>query len=452
MPKLPLIQPVILSGGAGTRLWPVSCRHFPKQFLALPVDSQYSLLQQTALRIAEKCFAPPIVLCNEVHRFVVAEHLRAIALKPSCIVLEPEGRNTAPAAAIAALLTLPEVVLLVMPSDHVILYKDCFYTAVTQAVAAVVQQGRIVTFGITPRQPETGYGYIRYGAGWRELPGVYEVEQFVEKPDLITAQQFLAEGGYLWNSGLFAFRASHYLEELDRFQPGITTACRAALQDMSRDCEFYHLSSQQFCTVPSVSIDHAIMQHTKHAAVVPVEMGWSDVGSWSTLWEIGQKDSDGNVLHGNSLAISSHRSYVHSENLFTVVFGVEDLIVIVTANACLVIPRNQSQNISNIFDKGKINFNFQNLSCLHSNYNEKNFNIKNISVQPGEKVFFKEHQYFAEYWIIIHGTARVSRGQKTFLLSTGNFTKILPGMAHTIESNVNEPLQIIDVQLYFTSS
>ena len=355
MTQLPLIQPVILSGGAGTRLWPVSRQHFPKQFLPLIASSPYSLFQQAALRVAENWFSPPIILCNEVHRFVVSEHLRAINLKPSCIVLEPEGRNTAPAVAVAALLTSPEAILLVIPSDHVILHKDRFHTAIVQAVTAVTC-GKLVTFGITPRQPETGYGYIRYGTGWTELPGVYAVEQFIEKPDLATAQRFLADGKYLWNSGIFAFRGSHYLEELDKFRPGITAACRIALKNMSRDCDFYYLSSQNFCAAPSVSIDYAIMQQTQQAAVVLVEMGWSDVGSWSALWEIGQKDSAENVLHGDALIMSSHRSYVHSEGIPTVVLGISDLIVIVTKDACLVMPRDKSQSVSNIKDLFKKKF------------------------------------------------------------------------------------------------
>ena len=268
--------------------------------------------------------------------------------------MEPEGRNTAPATAIAALLTPPEAILLVMPSDHVILYKDQFHTAVARAAIAVTH-GKIVTFGVSPRRPETGYGYIRYGTGWTELPGVYDVEHFVEKPNLRTAQQFLAEGSYLWNSGLFVFRARDYLEELEKFQPGTIESCRAALKDMARDCDFYHLSAQSFCALPSVSIDNAIMQYTQRAAVVPVEMGWSDVGSWSTLWEMNQKDSEENVLHGKVLTIKSSRSYVYSEKILTVVYGVIDLIVVITKDACLIMPRDKSQEVGNVLNT--INFN-----------------------------------------------------------------------------------------------
>lgn len=453
MAHSPVIQPVILSGGTGTRLWPVSRQRYPKQLVAL--TSRYSLIQETALRLADSGFAPPVVLCNEAYRFIVAEHLRTIGLEPARIVLEPEGRNTAPAIAVAALLTPPETILLVMPSDHVIRHKDRFQAAVTLAVSAAAR-GKLVTFGITPDRPETGYGYIRHGLGLEDLPGVHRVEQFVEKPDLATAQRFLAEGGYLWNSGLFAFQAGLYLAELERFQPGMTNACCAALEGASCDSDFYRLHPRHFRAVPSLSIDQAIMEHTPHAAVVPVDMGWSDVGSWAALWEISEKDAAGNVLRGDALAVDSQDSYVSSEGLLTAVVGIRDLVVVTTRNACLVVPREKAQQIRAIVDhlKRRKRPEYMTHTTVYRLWGHyrcievgTRFQVKHITVNPGEKLQIRKHRYWATHWINVHGTALVLYGEGTFLLSENHAANIPAGVRHRLENCGREPLQVIEIQL-----
>lgn len=344
----PIIQPVILAGGSGTRLWPVSrSSHYPKQLLTLL--SARSMLQETVLRVADSRFAAPLVLCSEQHRFLVAEQLRAVDVKPAVIVLEPECRNTAPAVAVASLLAQPEAILLIMPADHVILHKERFHAAVMVGITAALR-GKLVVFGIKPEQAETGYGYIRQGKMQDGTPGVYSVESFVEKPDLATARKFLAEGDYLWNSGIFSFQAWRYLEELNHFRPRITETCRMTLEKASHDSDFCRLSSQVFLTVPSESVDCAVMEHTSSAAVVPADMGWYDIGSWSSMWDVSPKDANGNVLRGDTIAIDSFSSYVYSEEMLTAVVGVQDMIVIVTDDACLVASMNNVQQIRLVID------------------------------------------------------------------------------------------------------
>ncbi|KAF0143041.1 MAG: manC [Rhodospirillaceae bacterium] len=453
MAHLPVIQPVILSGGAGTRLWPLSRKHYPKQLVAL--TSRHSLLQETALRVAEGGFAPPLILCNEAYRFIVAEQLHAVNIRPAGIVLEPEGRNTAPAAVMAALLAAPEAILLIMPADHVILHKDRFHAAVVLAAAAAAH-GLLVTFGIRPDRPETGYGYIHRGSAWDGLPGVYGVERFVEKPDQMTAQWFLERGNYLWNSGLFVFQARRYLEELDPCQPEMMALCRMALEGASHDPDFCRLPAAPFHAVPSVSIDHAIMERTPHAVVVPVEMGWSDVGSWATLWNIGDKDAEGNVLQGDALAIDSHDSYVHSEGLLTAVVGVENLVVVATRDACLVVPRGKVQQIRAVVDRLERQKRSEAMTrptiyrpwgCYRYIDASPRFLVKHLIVNPGERLSFQKHQYHAEHWIVVHGTASIACGENTFLLRENHSADVPANVPYRLENPDREPLQVIAVQL-----
>ena len=344
------IHPVILSGGSGQRLWPLSRALYPKQLL--PLHSRASMLQETALRVAGDPFAAPTVVCNEVHRFIVAEQLRVLDLAPAAIVLEPAGRNTAAAAAVAAL-SLAEsdarALMLVLPSDHVIIDGGRFREAVATAVAAA-RDGALVTFGIPPESPETGYGYIRRGDPWDGAEGCFRVSRFVEKPDRGTAEHYVESGEYDWNSGIFLFAAGRFLDELARFHPAIVDACRRALTGGSRDLDFFRLDAPAFEACPSLSIDYAVMEHTADAAVVPVDMGWSDVGSWSALWDIGDKDGGGNVLEGDVLAKGIRNCYIRSDGLLVAAVGVEDVVVVATDDAVLVSTREDAQEVKAVVE------------------------------------------------------------------------------------------------------
>lgn len=450
------IHPVILSGGVGTRLWPMSRALYPKQLM--PLVTERSMLQETILRVTDAAvFAPPMVVCNEEYRFIVAEHLRELEVAPANIVLEPEGRNTAPAAAVAALLVArqdPDGIMLVMPSDHVILKADRFRRALALAAQAA-ERGALVTFGIAPDRPETGYGYIRRGDGLDGVAGCFKVERFVEKPDLATAETFLADGGYLWNSGIFAFRAVSYIEELERVQPEMVASCRHALDRGFRDLDFCRLERTSFVTAPSQSIDYAVMEHTTHAACVPVEMGWSDVGSWSALWDIGERDGDGNVLHGDVMTMSTRNSYVRSDGVLTAVVGVEDVVVVVTSDAALVVARDKVQDVKMVVDelKRRDRSQYKVHPTVHRPWGHyrgidsgERFQVKHITVFPGAKLSLQMHHHRTEHWIVVHGTARVTRGNDTFLMHENHSTYIPVGVLHRLENPGKVPLWLIEVQ------
>lgn len=449
------ITPVILSGGSGSRLWPLSRALYPKQFL--PLVSELTMIQETALRASGERFTAPLVICNDEHRFIVAEQLRAAACQPTAIILEPVGRNTAPAVAVAALKLLESAsdpIMLVMPSDHVIQNADAFLAAIDQAAPAA-RAGALVTFGITPNAPETGYGYIKAGGSFAPFTGVLRVERFVEKPDLQTAESYLAEGSYLWNSGIFLFSAKAYLAELGRTNSKIIEACSQALAQGQRDLSFCRLDAAAFAASPADSIDYAVMEKTANAAVFPVEMGWSDLGAWSALWEIGPKDAQDNVALGDVLLQDVEGSYIRSDHRLVAVAGLCNVVVVATDDAVLVIDRGKVQDVKQIVERlKKAN---RDEHALHSTVHRpwghyrgidrgERFQVKRIVVQPGERLSLQMHHHRAEHWIVVTGTALVTRGAETFLLHENESTYIRAGQTHRLENPGKVPLHLIEVQ------
>ncbi len=449
-----MITPVILSGGSGSRLWPMSRAAYPKQFLAL--SGEQTLIQQAALRVRGAGYTAPIIVSNEEHRFVVAEQLRQIGCDPAAILLEPVGRNTAPAVAIAALQAeaLGHDLILVMPSDHVIRDQVAFDAAIQKAAQAA-RDGALVTFGITPDQPETGYGYIRAGAELDRFGGVHHVAAFVEKPNRETAEAYLAEGDYLWNSGIFLFSARTYLEELKAADPDMLAGCEAALNGSTRDLTFCRLDKAAFIAIRSDSIDYAVMEKTQRAAVVPIDMGWSDLGAWSALWNIGEKDDRGNVSRGDVVLSDVADSYIRSEDRLVAVVGLENVAVITTDDAVLVARRDRVQDVKTIVDQLKHAGRTE--ATLHSTVHRPwgsyrgidagvRYQVKRITVAPGAQLSLQMHHHRAEHWIVVSGMARVTRGEEVFLLSENESTYIRPGQVHRLENPGKLPLHLIEVQ------
>ncbi|MUV15600.1 mannose-1-phosphate guanylyltransferase/mannose-6-phosphate isomerase [Noviluteimonas gilva] len=445
------VRPVLLSGGSGTRLWPLSREAYPKQFL--PLVGEDTMLQATWARIGPLSGDAPIVVANESHRFLVAEQLRQVGAPVPRILLEPVGRNTAPAIAVAALQALADggdPLLLVLPSDHVVANVDAFRAAVREASNAA-NDGALVTFGIVPTAPETGFGYIEAdGAG----NGVRPVKRFVEKPDAQTAQQYLDAGGYYWNSGMFLFRASRVLEELERYRPDIVAACRAAFDDAKRDGDFVRLDGDAFAACPSDSIDYAVMERTDAAMVLPVDIGWNDVGSWSALWDVTERDADGNAHHGDVIAVDTRNSYAYARRLVALV-GVDDLVVVETDDAVLVARKDRVQQVKDVVAQLKAADRTQ--VALHREVHRPwgsydsvdvgdGFQVKRIKVKPGATLSLQSHAHRAEHWIVVRGLARVTRNDEVYDLRANESTYIPIGAKHRLENPGRETLELIEVQ------
>ena len=451
-----MIHPVILSGGSGTRLWPMSRTLYPKQLLTLL--GRESLLQQTVRRIVEReTFAPPLLVANEEHRFIIAEQLREIAVVPRALLLEPVGRNTAPAACLAALAlteTDPDPLMLLMPSDHTIGDVDAFVDAIGRAAAAA-QAGALVSFGIAPERAETGYGYIRRDGELDGVKGVFAVAEFVEKPGPEQAEKYIESGEHSWNSGIFLFPARVYLDELERLRPDMVAACRQALATAQRDCDFIRLGKDAFSTCAADSIDYAVMEHTRRAAVVPVSMGWSDVGSWDALWEMGSKDQHGNSLEGNVVAEETRNCYLRSEAGLIAAIGIEDLVVVATDDAVMVAPRNRTQEVRKLVARlvrdrrdeadalPTVHRPWGSFKSLHNGHRVQ---VKHILVKPGGKLSLQMHHHRAEHWVVVQGTAKIVRGEEEMILTEDQSTYIPLGTAHRLENPGKIPLHLIEVQ------
>ncbi len=450
---MPKFNPVLLCGGVGSRLWPVSREARPKQYLNL--IGEQSMLQQTLGRLDGLPVATPMVVCNEQHRFLVAEQLRQLDIESPSIVLEPAGRNTAPAIAIAAIDALakdPEAVLLVLPADHHIADVGALQSAVTQALN-VVDEGRLITFGLIPNRLETGYGYIRCG---KELSGsISDLAEFVEKPDAATAEAYLESGDYVWNSGMFMFRADAYCEALATHQPEMLKICREAMAAASTDMDFVRPDPELFASCPSDSIDYAVMEKTDRGAVVSLDCGWSDIGAWSALWEAGSSDADGNVTVGDVLLDNSRNSYVRSQSRLVTATGIDDLVIVETADAVMVADRHSVQDVKNIvnalkgLDRSEAHSHhrvFRPWGSYESLASADGFQVKRIIVNPGQRLSLQMHHHRAEHWVVVRGVAEVVNGEESFLLREDQSAYIPIGAKHRLSNPGAVPLELIEVQ------
>lgn len=442
------ICPVIIAGGNGTRLWPLSTEARPKQFLSL--HGHDSMLQSTAKRLESLDIHPSVTVCNEEHRFFVAEQLRNIDMLGS-IILEPEGKNTAPAIALAALSIPDDPILLVLPADHVIEDNSAFAAAVNKAIP-LAEAGKLITFGVFPKEPHTGYGYIKKGAA---RGAGFDVDGFVEKPNFDIAQGYVESGDFYWNSGMFLFKASRYLEELEKFRPDIFQACSASMKNNTTDFDFLRVDKEIFDKCPSESIDYAVMEHTADAIVVEMDAGWSDVGSWSSLWEISEKDNFGNSIAGDALLLDSRNCLVKSEDKLVTTLGIDDLIIVSTKDAMMVAHKNRVQDIKRITerlkneDRDEVNFSrevYRPWGFYDSIDHGDGYQVKRITVKPGAKLSVQMHHHRSEHWIVVTGTAKVTLGKKTFLLSENESTYIPLGEVHALENPSTENLELIEVQ------
>ncbi len=450
------IIPVILSGGSGTRLWPVSRSLNPKQFLDFFGDR--SLFQQTAIRVRGNNFSNPIIICNNEHRFVAAEELQRINIHPSSIILEPTGRNTAPAITIAALDVIKnsakkDAVILVMPSDHIIENEQKFNEAIQKSLSAA-EDGFLITFGITPDRPETGYGYIKQGKK-TDFAEVFLAEEFIEKPKIEIAKKFLEEKKYLWNSGIFMFRASTYLEAIQKFQPDIFINCCKAYSEANHDLDFIRLNAEYFEKSPNISIDYAVMEKSKKVAVVPISVGWSDVGSWQAISDIAPKDKDGNSFIGDVKALKTKDCYINSRRGIVAAIGVKNLIIVTLKDAVLIIDKNNAQDVKEIFEllkKDKRDECHSHTKVLRpwGSFEtidiDDRFKVKRINVKPKSSLSLQMHNHRAEHWVIVKGTAHVTCGNDEFILTEDESTYIPVGKKHRLENRGNIPLEIIEVQ------
>jgi len=455
-PGVGLIVPVILSGGSGTRLWPVSRESFPKQLW--PLVSDRSLIQETALRATGPGFAAPVVVCNEAHRFLIAEQLREAGIAGARIVLEPVGRNSAPAIAAAALLvseTAPEAVLWMMAADAAMTRPEALAGALAVAVAAA-RAGRVVTFGMRPDRAETGYGYIELGHDLAEAPGAHAVARFLEKPDAATASAMVAGGRHLWNSGMFVFTAATLLAELALHAPEVLACVRDAVAQRRTDLDFIRLDPAAFTACPSISLDYAVAERTDRAAVVPADLGWSDVGSWAALWELGAKDAEGNVAVGDVLLEDSQNCYARSDGMLTAVLGLRDAVVVTTENAVLAMHRDSAQDVKKIVERLRAtarpeasshNRCYRPWGFYESLISGERFQVKRIVVKPGEKLSLQKHFHRAEHWVVVAGTALVHRDDERIMLRENESVYLPLGCVHRLENPGRIALTLIEVQV-----
>ncbi len=449
------LYPVILSGGSGSRLWPLSREHYPKPLM--PLVSEQTLLQDTAIRLdAVPEQGDAVYVCNEEHRFLVAEQVAQLGKTPSTIILEPEGRNTAPALTLAALYLLkrdPEAMMVVMPADHVMTEPQAFVDAVQQGRGDAAA-GALVTFGIVADRAETGYGYIKRAAAVPDS-AAFAVEQFVEKPDQQTAEQYLESGDYYWNSGIFLMRADRWLEEVERFHPEILEHCRAAMDKGKQDSDFFRANKAEFLACPSDSIDYAVMENTDRAVVVPLSAGWSDVGAWPALWDVCPRDADGNVIRGDVITEDTHNSFLLAQHRCLATVGIDDVIVVETADAVLVASKDKAQQVKAIVnrlkaaqrDEYKVHRQVYRPWGSYEGIDAGGgFQVKRLSVKPGAQLSLQMHHHRAEHWVVVKGTARVTCGDQVFNLHENESTYIPMGEKHRLENPGNIPLEVIEIQ------
>ena len=448
-----MLVPVLLSGGVGSRLWPVSRAARPKQFL--PMGGEGSMLQETQRRLEGLQCGPTVVVCNAEHRFMVAEQLRDESDQRATIILEPAGRNTAPAIALAALHVqrmAPEALLLVLPADHHVTEPDNFRHAVAAAQTHAAA-GKLMTFGVVPSRPETGYGYVRCGEALGD--GIFDLAEFVEKPDAATAEHYLAAGQYLWNSGIFLFRADRYLSELARHQTDMFAACQAAMNAAEQDLDFIRPNAEAFLASPSDSIDYALMEHTGQGGVAALNCGWSDVGAWPALWEIGQADRRGNVSEGDVLLQDARDNYIRSESRLVTVVGVDNLVVVETPDAVMVGARDHMQQIKQVVEalsqaerpEARVHQRvYRPWGSYESLVVGKKFQVKRLTVTPGETLSLQLHHHRAEHWVVVAGQAEIIRGEEQLTLGPDESTYIPIGMRHRLANRGEQPLEVIEVQ------
>ncbi len=446
-----MIKTVVMAGGTGSRLWPLSRAMYPKQFLSL--TGEHTMLQDTLSRVKGVSVSDPLIICNEEHRFIVAEQTRVLGIKAE-ILLEPAGRNTAPAIALAALRMAAQgedPLLLVLAADHVIQDEQTFRKQISVA-KQLAESGSMVTFGITPTGPETGYGYIRAGEASGEG---FRVSEFVEKPDRETAESYLASGEYYWNSGMFLFRTSRYLEELERYRPDILAVCRRALNNTETDMDFIRIDQQVFLSCPEDSIDYAVMEKTQDAVVVPLDAGWSDVGAWSSLWEVSQQDLQGNAIHGDVIMHNTQNSLVHATGRLVATVGLEDMVVVETKDAVLVANKSAVQDVKKIVDqlkqegRGEYQYHrevYRPWGKYDSIDAGERYQVKRITVSPGAKLSVQMHHHRAEHWIVVSGTAHVNRDGEEILLTENESIYLPIGAVHSLQNPGKIPLELIEVQ------
>lgn len=451
-----MLLPVIMAGGTGSRLWPMSRELYPKQFLRL--HGVHSMLQETVNRLVGISVREPIVICNEEHRFLVAEQLRQINKLSHNIILEPVGRNTAPAIALAALNAISQgddPIMLVLAADHIINDCDAFHHAVTYAIPFAKKEN-LVTFGIVPTGPETGYGYIQRGEMTvNDTSKAFKVKRFVEKPNLETAEQYINSGEYYWNSGMFVFRAKRYIQELEKFRPDILEACKAAMKNSDSDKDFITIDKDKFSACPDESVDYAVMEQTNNAVVVPLDAGWSDVGSWSALWAVSNKDKSGNAITGDTFLHDTQNCYINTDEKLVAAVGVANLVIVSTKDAVLVVDKSKVQDVKRIVEhlKQTKRSEYRRHSETYRPWgrcdivvNEQRFNVNRITVKPGGSLSMQIHHHRAEHLIVLSGTARVTIGDKTFLITKNQSTFIPIGSLHMLENPDKIPLELIEVQ------